>query len=343
MVGWAIVTASAVVRTCGALTLLTLITGLTVAQRTRFAPMPRNGALVIGRRTYFDVGPPFDYYEIFVVEPGNSTLSVVRLRLTPPGHICLQPGTLEVATTTIADTMSDLLGGKDPCAIPDKELQREAKRCKRCPTFSGADVMVEVTCGDRARLLRMDILDRDLFDRNPHPPQHTSWSMALLERLDRALGDAVSGKPAFSLEQSSSSSTSSAFPQLSSVTALRQGAFDLLFPGAQYKPSTLYLESLKPPVKPTVELIESPTVKLISFSLPSYPHLARAAHIQGKVTFSVAVDEGGEISEVAIASGHPLLRPAVVAEAKKWKFPVDSAGKTFAFVVEFRTNCPEQK
>ena len=77
--------------------LLLLLLGSAMAQQKRKASEPLNGAVVIGWRTYFDFGPPFEYYEVFVVEPKAGSVSVQRLMLTPPGHICLQPGRLEVA------------------------------------------------------------------------------------------------------------------------------------------------------------------------------------------------------------------------------------------------------
>ena len=98
--------------------LVLLLIGSAMAQQTRKVSEPLKGAVVIGRRTYFDFGPPFDYYEIFVVEPRGGNVSVQRLTLTPPGRICLQPGRLEVATAIIDERMPDLLGGADPCAIP---------------------------------------------------------------------------------------------------------------------------------------------------------------------------------------------------------------------------------
>src|ERR1700720_3913744 len=52
---------------------------------------------------------------------------------------------------------------------------------------------------------------------------------------------------------------------------------------------------------------------------PSYPPLARAAHISGSVVVEVTVDEQGKvISARPISSGHPLLRDAALEAARGW-------------------------
>ena len=40
--------------------------------------------------------------------------------------------------------------------------------------FSGANVTMQVQCDGHPRVIRSDILDKDLFDHAPHPPQYTS-------------------------------------------------------------------------------------------------------------------------------------------------------------------------
>ena len=166
--------------------------------------------------------------------------------------------------------------------------------------------------------------------------------MMVLERLDRALGSTVMEKPAFTLEPPSSPAASNRDAYLENLSALRGGAFDLLFPNGTRRPSALYLEVMKPPIKPSVELVESSPEMNAAISMPAYPPLARAAHIQGRVALTLTVDPSGAVSAVSITSGHPLLKRGVEAEARKWRFP-NASGQTLNFVFEFKTNCPEQK
>jgi hypothetical protein len=58
-----------------------------------------------------------------------------------------------------------------------------------------------VQCGDQTRLIRMDILDRDMFDPAPKTPGHTSWTMTLMGRLDQTVGHSVMEPPVFALAE----------------------------------------------------------------------------------------------------------------------------------------------
>jgi len=167
------------------------------AQKSKIsAPVPDH--FEIGRDTFFDFGPPFDYFELLLVRSKNSGSAVQRIILTPAGDSCLVPAKVETSSVLLNESVSTLLGNANPCAIPEKELHRELKRCKHCMVFSGVDVTMRVPCGATTRLIRSDILDRDLFAATPDTPEHTSWTMQLLARLDQVLGPGVMEKPAFS-------------------------------------------------------------------------------------------------------------------------------------------------
>lgn len=60
--------------------------------------------------------------------------------------------------------------------------------------------------------------------------------------------------------------------------------------------------------------------KLIRMIQPVYPPLARNARVQGVVLLHIVVDEGGNVSEADVLSGHPLLDDAAVAAVKQWKY-----------------------
>jgi hypothetical protein len=214
-----------------------------VAQPDRF---------VIGRRTFFDMGPRSEFYEIFSVRAtvGGGTL-LERIQITPPADACIQPATVQFATSSMDASVADLLGRTNPCAIPQKDLRRELKRCRKCLVFSGADVAMQVQCGDQSRRLRMDILDRDMFDLHPATPEHTSWTIVLLGRLDQALGSTVTERPAFPLFETSQQ------PPLEAqsnplLEDLERGKFDALFDGASDRPSELVRQAQKPAPPPLV-------------------------------------------------------------------------------------------
>jgi protein TonB len=53
---------------------------------------------------------------------------------------------------------------------------------------------------------------------------------------------------------------------------------------------------------------------------PEYPALAKQAHIQGQVQIDAVLDEQGNVIEMKIVSGPPLLYQAALDALKKWKY-----------------------
>ena len=53
---------------------------------------------------------------------------------------------------------------------------------------------------------------------------------------------------------------------------------------------------------------------------PQYPQAARDAHIQGAVIMDATIGKAGDIENLQILSGHPLLAPAAIEAVKQWKY-----------------------
>lgn len=53
---------------------------------------------------------------------------------------------------------------------------------------------------------------------------------------------------------------------------------------------------------------------------PEYPDVARKARIQGTVLLKTTIDTNGDVEEVNLISGHPLLAPAAIDAVKHWKY-----------------------
>ena len=313
-----------------------ILCGGALAQSRRLSsPLPDQ--FVLARHTFFDFGPPTDYYELYLVEPSASGTSIERITLTPAVDVCNQPATIETASSTLSESVASLLGTTNPCAIPEKELRRERKRCKKCLTFSGANVAMQVQCGGQTRIIRSDILDRDMFDPASNTPKNTSWTMNLLTRLDHTLGPGVMDKQAFPAGDDSPSGTVSA-PQ--AVRDIGSGKYDVLFVGAPDKPSDLFHAAQVHPVVPSVRLLNSSPFQPLESPLPKYPALARVAHVQGQVSFNVAIDANGSPANFTLVNGHPLLVASVQNAVSNWKFPKELAGQQTEATIEFATNCP---
>lgn len=63
----------------------------------------------------------------------------------------------------------------------------------------------------------------------------------------------------------------------------------------------------------------SPTL-LVRRVAPIYPPLARQARIQGTVVLGIVINKDGEVRDVQLVSGHPLLSPAAIEAVKQWRY-----------------------
>jgi hypothetical protein len=303
------------------------------SDRRPLASLPDH--FVIARHTFFDFGPPNDYYELFFVRPNSNGASVERIVLTPKIDACRNPR-LEVRSGTIATNPAVLLGKTNPCAIPEKDLKREFNRCKKCPTFSGAYVTMQVECGEHTRTIRSKVLDKDMFDPRSDTPAHTSWTQGLMAQLDASVGPGVMGKPMFqTAEDHAASLTDKEAPELQDIAA---GKYDSLFQEAPDKPSDLYRGSQLPASVPTVRLTRVSPSTPISSPLPKYSSIATLAHVQGEVTFTVEVDAKGYALHVFVY-GTPLLRQSVENAVRGWKFAEGDSNRQFEGAIEFALNC----
>jgi hypothetical protein len=308
------------------------------ARRDHQPPPEQPDHFVIGRHTFFDFGPPNDYYELLFVRPAGTGSSVERITLTPAVDACLRPATIEVASGAMAVSPESLFGKTNPCTIPEKELLKEQKRCKKCLVFSGANVAMQVQCGAQNRIVRSDILDRDMFDPHANTPEHTSWTMQLLTQLDQSLGPGVMDKPMFSLpDESRKQIPDQDLPILQEIAA---GKFDALFQRAPDKPSDLYRAAQIPGAIPSVRLASSSPSQPIVSTMPGYSPIAKLAHVEGSITVAIEVDANGAVRNVAFVSGPPLLFKSVETAARNWKFSEGDFGRKFQATVDFALNCP---
>ena len=53
---------------------------------------------------------------------------------------------------------------------------------------------------------------------------------------------------------------------------------------------------------------------------PNYPPLARQARIQGQVVLQAEISKAGDIQNLRLISGHPMLAPSAIEAVKQWKY-----------------------
>jgi TonB family protein len=60
--------------------------------------------------------------------------------------------------------------------------------------------------------------------------------------------------------------------------------------------------------------------KLVTRITPTYPPLAKSAHVQGTVRLKVVVGANGTVQNLEVIGGPPLLRPAATDAVKRWVY-----------------------
>ena len=194
---------------------------------------------------------------------------------------------------------------------------------------------MQVGCGNQKRLIRSRVLDKDWFDPDPKTPQHTSWTMQLLERFDQNLGPGVMEKPVFPTDDKPAP-----IPEKSATLEdISLGKYDAIFAGTPHKPSDLYRLAQYLFLWPDIQVhtdSQIPPLKLVN---PIYPPLPRMAKIEGIVTADFMVDSEGNTMSPNIESGHPMLRAAVLDAISKWKFPKEAVNQKVQVSIQFRANC----
>ena len=59
---------------------------------------------------------------------------------------------------------------------------------------------------------------------------------------------------------------------------------------------------------------------LIKKVQPKYPEEARKKHVEGTVVMKTIISRDGDVQELTVVSGDPLLVPAALEAAKQWKY-----------------------
>jgi len=85
---------------------------------------------------------------------------------------------------------------------------------------------------------------------------------------------------------------------------------------------------IQPEPPPVAKVVRKPIyvggelqeAKLVYKQSVSYPVLALKAHISGVVVLRITVDEEGNVTDIKVVNGHPVLVPAAVDAVSRWKY-----------------------
>ena len=187
-------------------------------------------------------------------------------------------------------------------------------------------------------MIRMDILDKDMFDPHAETPKNTSWTMGLMSRLDGALGsDNIMDKPIFQTTVPPAPSASANASKL--VAGVEAGDFDSLFPPGGDKASVIAQRVRIKPIPPFVGIVGDIVPKPLNVTLPLYPPIARVAHVEGVVKATFTISSDGTASDVKIVDGPPMLRLGVENAVKTWRFNAEQSGRVVEAALQFKLNC----
>jgi hypothetical protein len=296
--------------------------------------------VVIGRDSFIDIGPPFNYYDLTFLRSEGEKTDVERISLTPPADACYPRAEIAIAHVSLSEPLSSVLQGTNPCTVPEKALKDELKRRNKGLVFSGMNVSIQVACTGGVRVMRADILDRDIFDAHPSTPQYTAWSRALFDKLDQATGDHPWDKPIFPVSEVSPAAPPAL--QSAALQAIAEGRFDAIFGSTPERPSALYRMAQNVFRKPFIELTSSEPFRPTEYTDPVYPPIAKAARVQGSVEFHLTIGSGGLAKDIAIDSGPRMLWQAVSDAIAKWKFSTIDSGEIIHGSIRFGLNCAEE-
>ena len=72
-------------------------------------------------------------------------------------------------------------------------------------------------------------------------------------------------------------------------------------------------------------------------SIPEYNPLAKQMRIQGDVEVEVKISESGDVADVKVVTGNPMLSSTVVKAMRDWKFnPFTEDGKPAAAIASLK-------
>jgi TonB family protein len=101
----------------------------------------------------------------------------------------------------------------------------------------------------------------------------------------------------------------------------------LLLAGCGFAPQTqprAAVDQKKSPVQGQIQIgdfLATPdNCGMIHYARPVYPKEAKREHIEGVVKFSVVITKTGDVGELHMVSGDPVLVPAGIEAVKKWRY-----------------------
>jgi hypothetical protein len=162
--------------------------------------------------------------------------------------------------------------------------------------------------------------------------------MNVLSQLDDALGPGALDKPIFSMPPSDQPISAAQSSNLSILEGLKNGYYDSYF-NSDKKLSELYRESIDVTLPPSIELLSATPETPTSKKMPTYPPIAKAAHVEGVIEATFDVSPTGTPENITIPVGPEMFRKVTTDAISQWSFPPSSEVRQEHLKIAFKLNC----
>jgi|SRR5581483_7703198 len=302
-----------------------------------FAEAPER--LYVTAEVFTDFHPHFTQF-ITEVEPVGSDTSIREIRVAPVDDVCLRTITIKSAEKRMRSTSpSKIVSQNNPCLVPPELFDAVLKRySRRAGILDSVRFGIVAECGDREAVFKFPFREEvDWQGVEKTDPKVARLWMLWSEIETAAFGDSKPFAPSIPTHDAELQKAGAAV-----ADELRSGKFDRGF-GPQFFSAAL--KGYRGPVETpdhTPRLEHAEDYRFQEYAPPIYPPLAKEAQIEGRVELQLSVDDrSGEVRDVNVISGHPLLKDASLDAARKWRFVKGSTSPHPRNpVIDFALRCP---
>lgn len=293
----------------------------------------------------FSDASPFYYEYVLDVKPQGKDVLVRQIRLGPTSTGCPSGLIVKAADRLIRNETPKSVARRELCSLDAKQVASAIEHARShygAGGFETASYSIVAMCGSAEKVFELpDPETVDLKRLKGTNPQAASLWDFVTNVYERPFGKDFSF-------HNTSEAQDAAFQALGAeiVPAIRAGVYARGFENGSHLESLLdkYSGPLKetPPVY--VEFVGSKPADLLQYRLPNYPPLARQTRIGGEVHLTLMLDiPSGNVQDVKVDSGHPLLADATLAAVRNWHFQQGSPPRdSIEVALRFVPDCPPQ-
>lgn len=289
---------------------------------------------------FSDAKPGWHRSVLEVVQDGSDML-VRYIRVIAASGYCGNPTQIVATTMRLPNTSPRRIsGGLNLCAIDSPVLSRTIRAfptTQYASVFAGDQHAIVAKCGTETRVISLPgdwTIDMARLKRK-QPRIAGLWT------LEKAVGTQAFGRfPSIDIVPPEMAARLQAANE-TILAELKSGKFDAglasLAPRS-FKDDVEALRSESDVPEFRVKLANAEHFRFDRFVDPQYPPLAKQARISGAVELELTSNPAsGEIEQVTVVSGHPLLVLPAKESAQHWRFVpgTDTASHTTRVILEF--------